>query len=286
MKPCNSSVAELLDLEVVKKSAASSPNPFEAAREWLRLTHGESETNSFTTEAEIRRAMNIYFATNWDGWIQVHNAARGFAGSEVKRDVAPVEFTPKSYEVRKGGGKKIYGLEVEPGRVRVMCDCDVIGGQAGAVLFFISTDQADKVLIPSRAGHVQDICPELPQSLRDVFISGVTPLEWERDVAGAAPDSDEMKATWLVFREFYSIEADCVQHVTEYFGAPPVVVDGERTTASLLAPAVVDEDGGADISQGCAASGDSGVLQVVRDACEGSPVAFLPEFSLEGGLFA
>lgn len=48
--------------------------------------------------------MNIYFATNWDGWIQVHNAARGFAGSEVKRDVAPAASFPVLSAVLDAGG--------------------------------------------------------------------------------------------------------------------------------------------------------------------------------------
>lgn len=87
----------------------------------------------------------------------------------------------KSYEIRKGH-KKIYGVEGASGMVRVMVDCDVVP-QVGMLVLSVTVAQAEELFSLSRR-CIQDILPDVAPALREVFVCGVTPLEWARDVVG------------------------------------------------------------------------------------------------------
>lgn len=141
------------------------------------------------------------------------------------------------YEIRKGGGKVVYGLRLPDGSVKVTCDCDVMG-QAGHVSFVVTDAQALELFPMAENGgrvrrlQIQDILPDVLPAVREVFVSGVTPLEWARDVEGAEMDQAQgegVKENWLKFRAFYDVNADCADAVAEHFGAPAVMVDGVET---------------------------------------------------------
>ena len=88
----------------------------------------------------------------------------------------------KVFELRRGR-KTIYGLEETPGTVTVRLDCDVFE----MAVFTITTAQAGLIFDNAKAGvrpHVQDIMPDKSPALRECFISGTTPAEFDRDVRG------------------------------------------------------------------------------------------------------
>ena len=88
-------------------------------------------------------------------------------------------MTPRLFELRRGR-KTVYGLEETPGTVTVRLDCDVFE----MAVFTLTTAQAERIFDEHRTGHVQDILPDKSVALRECFISGTTPAEFDRDVRG------------------------------------------------------------------------------------------------------
>ena len=79
------------------------------------------------------------------------------------------------------GPKCISGFLLRDGRVRLLCDCDVFPD--ACVQVFVTQAQADELV--SRAERrresklLQDILPDQPAAIREIFISGTTPAEWD-----------------------------------------------------------------------------------------------------------
>lgn len=73
------------------------------------------------------------------------------------------------------GRKTIYGIEQTPGTVTIRLDCDVYE----MAVFNITTEQAREIFNPNRTRHVQDILPDVAPPLRECFVSGITPAEFD-----------------------------------------------------------------------------------------------------------
>lgn len=117
----------------------------------------------------------------------------------------------KNWEVRKGH-KKIYGIEGASGMVRVMVDCDVVP-QVGMLVLFVTVAQAELLFSPSR-GCIQDVLPDMLPALREVFVCGVTPLEWARDVEGGA---EAIAEAWRKYKAWYEIDEEFKAQVEAHF---------------------------------------------------------------------
>jgi hypothetical protein len=81
------------------------------------------------------------------------------------------------------GAKKIYGVGLPDGRYRMICDCDVYPNCLVEV--YVTAGQAN-ALASGRGERksVQSILPDAPRELREIFISGTTPAEWDKDFRG------------------------------------------------------------------------------------------------------
>ena len=82
------------------------------------------------------------------------------------------------------GHSTVYGLEQADGTVKVLTDCAFSGGM---VKFYVTKEQAAELFNPARRRQVQDIAPDLDKSLREVFITGIGPMDYEV-MCGIKPD--------------------------------------------------------------------------------------------------
>lgn len=78
------------------------------------------------------------------------------------------------------GQKKIYGIEEPPGTVTVLVDCDVYE----LAKFKVTKQQAEELFAQPRQKKIQDIVPELHPALREVFVTGMSPAEWDQCMCG------------------------------------------------------------------------------------------------------
>lgn len=81
----------------------------------------------------------------------------------------------KLYEFRCGS-KKIYGVESAPGNVTLRVDCKVF--PEAVIKIEVTTAQADALENRPRPA-VQVIAPNMPRELREIFITGTTPAEYD-----------------------------------------------------------------------------------------------------------
>ena len=142
----------------------------------------------------------------------------------------------KYYELRLGH-KKVYGMEQQDGRVRIVADCDECG-PAGMVQFHITKAQAEEFFTVPRLRHAQDIAPELPLELREVLITGSTPMEGEF-MRGIEPDY-----TLKRYKGVYVVDCpECGKPTSEmvltpqgYFCTDCIVHDNQNNTSALAHP--------------------------------------------------
>lgn len=127
----------------------------------------------------------------------------------------------KSFEIRKGH-KKIYGIELPDGRVKCMVDCDLIP-QVGMLVLFVTVEQAERLFSQSR-GPIQEVLPDVAPALREVFICGVTPLEWARDVVGGA---EAIREAWSAHKGNYEIDPEFLADVEAYFSGASIMAEPE-----------------------------------------------------------
>lgn len=73
------------------------------------------------------------------------------------------------------GGQKAYVI-LENETVFVLKDCSVTGGM---VKIPMTPAQFQARFSPERKS-VQDVFPELPLEIREIFVSGNTPAEWQK----------------------------------------------------------------------------------------------------------
>ena len=73
------------------------------------------------------------------------------------------------------GRKKIYFM-IWQDRAEALIDDDVVPAMLRVKL---TPEQAYELTNERRTRHMQDILPDLPVSVREVFISGKTPAEWD-----------------------------------------------------------------------------------------------------------
>jgi hypothetical protein len=76
------------------------------------------------------------------------------------------------------GSKTIYGFEQDDGRIKAMAECEVYGPIA-SVIVLLTKAQAEKLFADNRTELIQDILPDVPREVREVFISGTTPAEYD-----------------------------------------------------------------------------------------------------------
>ena len=94
-----------------------------------------------------------------------------------------------TYEFRCGA-KKIYGLESASGKVTLRVDCTVF--PEAVVEIEVTRAQAD-ALANRHATLITAIVPDMPKELREIFITGTTPAEWD-ELFGGGPGSRETYA--------------------------------------------------------------------------------------------
>src|SRR5665213_1047821 len=95
----------------------------------------------------------------------------------------------KTYEFRCDA-KKIYGVESALGKVTLRVDCDVF--PEAVIEIEVTRAQADALENP-RATLITAILPSMPKELREIFITGMTPAEWD-ELFGGGPGSQETYA--------------------------------------------------------------------------------------------
>lgn len=78
----------------------------------------------------------------------------------------------------KIGRKTIY-LQIEPESAHATIDCDQMN-PVGMVRIPLTTGQAERILRREQTRElIQDVLPELPPPVREVFTTGTTPAEWD-----------------------------------------------------------------------------------------------------------
>jgi hypothetical protein len=78
------------------------------------------------------------------------------------------------------GRKKLY-IIVDEEDSCAMIDCAEFD-QLALVKIKLTAEQAARII--NRSGHIQDIIPDVAKELREVFISGTTPAEWDATMRG------------------------------------------------------------------------------------------------------
>lgn len=108
-----------------------------------------------------------------------------------------------STEIRFSG-KKGYLLPKREGGVQFLLDCNTTGGM---LRIPISEQQAADFnpVSGARTKTIPEIFPELAPELREVFISGTTPAEWQETFGGGEPFTREQLMS-LYFYEFEPVE--------------------------------------------------------------------------------
>lgn len=76
------------------------------------------------------------------------------------------------------GRKTIYVVDG-----KAMIDCRIIGDVA-YLSVRLTPDQERRLCAEPRTEHIQDILPEVPKEVREAFISGQTPAEWDELMNG------------------------------------------------------------------------------------------------------
>ena len=85
-------------------------------------------------------------------------------------------------EVRVGS-KKLY-IIIDGDDSCAMTDCNEFD-QLAPVRIKLTADQAARIVNrPDTREHIQDILPDVPKELREVFVSGTTPAEWDATMRG------------------------------------------------------------------------------------------------------
>ena len=102
----------------------------------------------------------------------------------------------KIYEFRCGP-KKIYGLEYALGRVTLRVDCDIF--PEAVIKIEVTTAQADALENRPRPA-VQVIVPNMPRDLREIFITGTTPAEYDK-LLGTVKSREEYAKLGYDFEE-------------------------------------------------------------------------------------
>ena len=92
----------------------------------------------------------------------------------------------KLYEFRCGS-KKVYGVESAPGIVTLRVDCNVF--PEAVIKIEVTTAQADALENRPRPA-VQVIAPNMPRELREIFITGTTPAEYD-ELLGTVKSREE-----------------------------------------------------------------------------------------------
>src|SRR5882672_5348008 len=98
-------------------------------------------------------------------------------------------------------GKKFYVVETSANLFNVFCPCSVLNRYIKVTM---TGEQVEEVLLRERGKRrfMEDIFPDLPPPVREIFISGTTPAEWAALVLGIGARSDEFYASFgYVFSE-------------------------------------------------------------------------------------
>lgn len=91
----------------------------------------------------------------------------------------------RTFETRVGG-KAIYGIEELPGTVTVRSDCKFYD----KVQFKVTTHQAEELFVNHRTKVIQQIVPDLHPALRELFVTGMSPAEWDDCLMGEVKPVD------------------------------------------------------------------------------------------------
>jgi hypothetical protein len=76
------------------------------------------------------------------------------------------------------GGKHVYGIPQADGRYKFVCDCDVY--PTHLVEVYVTEAQALELDgMRPRSRCIQEILPDVPKELREIFLSGMTPAEFD-----------------------------------------------------------------------------------------------------------
>jgi hypothetical protein len=81
----------------------------------------------------------------------------------------------KAFELHFGS-KKLYGIADDAGRVTLRTDCTEFPD--AVVEIRLTAAQAEALEQPRRA-TITSIIPEIAPAVREIFISGTTPAEWD-----------------------------------------------------------------------------------------------------------
>jgi len=103
------------------------------------------------------------------------------------------------------GNKTLYGI-VEGPTTTIMIDCDILNGE-GLVKFKVPTLAATQYFSGGPRPHIQDLFPETPKELREVFVTGMTPAEFDINVKG-----QRMPKTIAAFKRKYSALGYCFEN--------------------------------------------------------------------------
>ncbi len=85
--------------------------------------------------------------------------------------------------IKDFGGKTVYFIQKEDGSWVASCACRATNADVEVP---ITSGQADELLSRPDVGgrRIQDILPDLPHQLREIFVTGTTPAEWDYMMRG------------------------------------------------------------------------------------------------------
>ena len=101
----------------------------------------------------------------------------------------------KKWECFAVGDKEINLFEAADETWTAMCECRALGA---TVQFSLTTEQVKEILSDKRR-NIDDVLPDTPPALREIFITGTTPAEFDLNVIGKLRPKHAYKKLGYVF---------------------------------------------------------------------------------------
>jgi len=79
------------------------------------------------------------------------------------------------------GPKEVFIVRKDNGDWEALCDCRAL---TDAIVRIPLTASQSREILSGRTRHIQDVLPDTPRPLREIFVTGTTPAEWDLNVIG------------------------------------------------------------------------------------------------------
>ena len=97
------------------------------------------------------------------------------------------------------GPKEVFIVQKEDGHWEALCDCRALK-EAGVRIPLTASEARE--IISGRTRHIQEVLPNTPPPLREIFVTGTTPAEFDLNVIG------QLRAIAVYMNLGYFFESD------------------------------------------------------------------------------